>query len=109
MGSSARCCASLTPRQVTLGVVDSERGTEEHPRGNFGLYRSCHKIQLLLWASTNSFRYMRSTLDQEVEWATASERELLINEMLLFTKEVRLSTTAVAVVVSLFSLSLHMR
>ena len=74
--------------QVTLGVVDSERATPEHERGNFSLYRSCHKIQLLLWASTNSFRYMRSTLDQEVEWATASDRELLMNKLLLFTKEV---------------------
>ena len=72
--------------KVTLGIVDSEggRGRKE----DFKLYRSCHKIQLLLWVVTNSYRYTRSTFDQMCEWETASDWEMAMNKELLFTKEV---------------------
>ena len=73
--------------EITISVVDSERGTAHKPRGDFELYRSAHRMMLLLWSTTNSFKYMRTTLDQEAEWLTASKREMLINELLLFTKE----------------------
>ena len=73
--------------EAALCIVDSEKATPTCPRGDFELYRSAHRLMLLLWSTTNSYRYMRTTLDQEVEWRTASKREMKINEDVLFTKE----------------------
>merc|ERR1740130_1534525 len=87
---AAIVCMFIQFVEVTLGIVDSEggRGRKE----DFKLYRSCHKIQLLLWVVTNSYRYTRSTFDQMCEWETASDWEMAMNKELLFTKETRHGT-----------------
>jgi hypothetical protein len=43
------------------------------------------RVTLLLFSVTNAFRYVRTTIEQLIEWALASDAEYIIQAHLLFT------------------------
>ena len=52
---------------------------------DFEMFQLSRRIMLLVYAVTNAFRYVRTTIEQRIEWETASPAEYLINKCLLFT------------------------
>ncbi len=66
-------------QETILIAIASERCDD------FEMFQISRRIMLLVYAVTNAFRYVRTTVDQLIEWSMASPAEYLVNRCLLFT------------------------
>ncbi|KAJ1420612.1 hypothetical protein B484DRAFT_465768 [Ochromonadaceae sp. CCMP2298] len=90
-----RACEHAAVFDIYLGLMwanvifmmrDSEGSGD---RGNLALFQSAQRIATLLFSLTHATKYVRICMEERYHWAHASEAELLIHELYVFTKKTR--------------------